>query len=220
MGEASSFSTELIVLAVTKLGEKSLVVHSLTPGLGRRSFIASVSGGSSMALYLPLNILEAEVTENPRSDLWRMRRPGAVHTLNGIRSSVLKNSMTLFMSEVLYRTVRDGALEDGLFDWCRRSILTLDALESDFSNFHLRWLLEFAVALGFSPSLEDLAPFAGEHLSEIEALLKSDFSSSMLIPLNGASRNEIADSLIEYIGYHAECRLNIRSLAVLRELYR
>ncbi len=213
------FSTGLIVLATTKLGEKSLVVHCLTPDMGRRSFITSVSGGGGMAIYLPLNILEAEISENPRSDLWRMRRPTAVHALNGIRSSVLKNSMTLFMSEVLYRTVRDGAQEDGLFDWCRRSILTLDALESDFSNFHLRWLLEFAVALGFSPSLQDLAPFAGEHLSEIEALLKSDFGESMLLPLNGATRNEIAEILLEYIGYHAECRLNIRSLAVLRELY-
>ncbi len=215
-----TFSTELIVLNATKLGEKSLVVHCLTPEMGRRGFIASVSGGSGMALYLPLNILEAEVCENPRSELWRMRRVSAAHPLNGIRSSVSKNTMTLFMSEVLYRTVRDGALEDGLFEWCRRSILTLDAMESDFSNFHLRFLLEFAVALGFSPSLSDLAPFAGEHLSEIGSLLKSDFGESMFLPLNGASRNEIAEILLDYIGYHSECRLNIRSLAVLRELYR
>lgn len=216
-----TFCTELIVLNTTRLGEKSLVVHCLTPGTGRRSFIASVpSGGRGMALFLPLNLLEAEIVENPRSDLWRARKFTSVSPLNGIRSSALKNSMTLFMSEVLYRTVRDGAMEEGLFDWCRRSILTLDALESDFSNFHLRFLLEFAVALGFSPTLSDLAPFAGEHLSDVSALLTSDFGEAMLLPLNGASRNEIAEILLQYIGFHAECRLNIRSLAVLRELYR
>ncbi len=215
-----TFSTELIVLNTTRLGEKSLVVHSLTPLLGRRSFISSVQNGSAMALYLPLNILEAEIIENPRSDLWRMRRPSAVHALNGIRSSVLKNSITLFMSEVLYRALRDGTLEEGLFEWCRRSILTLDAMESDFSNFHLRFLLEFAVALGFSPSPDDLKPFAGGHLPEVEALMREDFGESMLLPLNGASRNEIAEILLDYIGYHSECRLNVRSLAVLRELYR
>ncbi len=173
-----------------------------------------------MALFLPLNILEGEVSENPRSDLWRVRHLTAVSPLGGIRSSVSKNSITLFMSEVLYRTVRDGALEEGLFDWCKRSIMTLDALQSDFSNFHLRFLLEFAVALGFSPSLPDLAPFAGEHLADVRALLESDFGQSMLIPLNGLTRNEIAEILLQYIGYHSDCRLNIRSLAVLRELWR
>mgnify|MGYP004521434879 CR=1 FL=1 len=215
-----TFSTELIVLSTTKLGEKSLVVHCLTPSLGRRSFISGIPSGGGMALFLPLNILEGEVSENPRSDLWRVRHLTAISPLSGIRSSVSKNSITLFMSEVLYRTVRDGAMEDGLFDWCKRSIMTLDALQSDFSNFHLRFLLEFAVALGFSPSLSDLAPFAGEHLSEVRALLESDFGQFMLIPLNGLARNEIAEILLQYIGYHSDCRLNIRSLAVLRELWR
>ena len=215
-----TFSTELIVLSTTKLGEKSLVVHCLTPSLGRRSFISGIPSGGGMALFLPLNILEGAVSENPRSDLWRVRHLTAISPLSGIRSSVSKNSITLFMSEVLYRTVRDGAMEDGLFDWCKRSIMTLDALQSDFSNFHLRFLLEFAVALGFSPSLSDLAPFAGEHLSEVRALLESDFGQFMLIPLNGVTRNEIAEILLQYIGYHSDCRLNIRSLAVLRELWR
>lgn len=215
-----TFRTELIVLGTTKLGEKSLVVHCLTPSLGRRSFLTAVPRGGGMALFLPLNILDGEVSENPKSDLWRVRQLSAVHPLNDIRSSVSKNSITLFMAEVLYRTVRDGAQEDGLFEWCRRSILTLDALRSDFSNYHLRFLLEFAVALGFSPSPADLAPFAGEHLAEIRALLESDFSRAMLLPLNGKSRSEIAESLLRYIGYHSDCSLNVRSLAVLRELYR
>ncbi len=215
-----TFRTELIVLGTTKLGEKSLVVHCLTPSLGRRSFLTAVPRGGGMALFLPLNILDGEVSENPKSDLWRVRQLSAVHPLNDIRSSVSKNSITLFMAEVLYRTVRDGVQEDGLFEWCRRSILTLDALRSDFSNYHLRFLLEFAVALGFSPSPADLAPFAGEHLAEIRALLESDFSRAMLLPLNGKSRSEIAESLLRYIGYHSDCSLNVRSLAVLRELYR
>lgn len=215
-----TFRTELIVLGTTKLGEKSLVVHCLTPSLGRRSFLTAVPRGGGMALFLPLNILDGEVSENPKSNLWRVRQLSAVHPLNDIRSSVSKNSITLFMAEVLYRTVRNGVQESGLFEWCRRSVLTLDALRSDFSNYHLRFLLEFAVALGFSPSLADLAPFAGEHLAEIRALLENDFSRAMLLPLNGKSRSEIAESLLQYIGYHSDCSLNIRSLAVLRELYR
>lgn len=214
------YRTQLIILNTTKVGERSLVLHALSPDWGRRSFITSVPKGGGMALFQPLSVLDAEVTENPRSELWRTHALSASHPLTGLRTSAAKNAMTLFMSEVLWRTVRDGAREDGLFDWLERSILTLDALEGDYANYHLRFLLEFAAALGFSPSLEDLMPFAGGHLSEIRTLLQTDLAGSLLIPLNGQARNEIAELLLRYIGYHAETRIEVRSLRVLRELFR
>lgn len=216
----AEYGTELIVLGTTKTGEKSLVVHCLSPGWGRRSFITGISKGVSQSLFLPLSILDAEVVENPRSELWRLRNVSHRHALNGIRSSAAKSSMVMFMSEVLYRTIRDGGREDGLFEWCRNSILTLDAIESDFSNYHLRFLMEFATSLGFAPSAEGLAPFAGNRYGQMCSLLRADFGSCLLFPLNGEARSEIAESLLQYIGYHTETRLNIRSLAVLREIYR
>jgi DNA repair protein RecO (recombination protein O) len=212
--------TRLIILNTTKIGERSLVLHALSPDWGRRSFIAAVPKGGGMALFQPLTVLDAEVRENPRSDLWRVHGLSASHPLTGIRTSAAKNAMTLFMSEVLYRTVRDGAREEGLFEWCERSILTLDALQGDYANYHLRFLLEFAAALGFSPSLEDLMPFAGERLQEVRALVQSDFGACMLIPLNGETRSEIAEILLRYLGYHTETRIEARSLRVLRELFR
>ena len=212
--------TRLIILNTTKIGERSLVLHALSPDWGRRSFIAAVPKGGGMALFQPLTVLDAEVRENPRSDLWRAHALSASHPLTGIRTSAAKNAMTLFMSEVLYRTVRDGAREEGLFEWCERSILTLDALQGDYANYHLRFLLEFAAALGFSPSLEDLMPFAGERLQEVRALVQSDFGACMLIPLNGETRSEIAEILLRYLGYHTETSIEARSLRVLRELFR
>ncbi len=208
------------MLAVTKVGDKSLVLHTLSPDWGRRSFITSVSRKTPPALFLPLSLLEAEVLENPKSELWRLREVSSGAPLNGIRNDIRKNSMTLFMSEVLYRTVHEGAYEDGLYEWCRKSILTLDALETDFSNYHLRFLLEFAGALGFSPSMEDLAPFAGEHLGVLKQLLSCSEAESMLIPMNGAQRNAVASLLLDYIGHHTENQITVRSLQVLRELYK
>lgn len=206
----------LIVLGHTPVGERSMVLHTLSPVWGRRSFITG-AGGSSM--FLPLSLLDAEVTENPRSDLWRARAISLSEPLAGIRNNMRKNTMTVFMSEVLFRTLRDGTLEDGLYEWCRGSILTLDALECDFSNYHLRWLLEFAGALGFSPSLPDLAPFAGDNLPVLRQLLDAGPAGSLLVPMTGEKRNAVASLLLEYIGFHAETRLNIRSLQVLREIY-
>lgn len=213
-----TISTPLIVLNTTKVGDSSLVVHALSPTLGRRSYIVSVGKKGGQAQFQPLNILNAEAVENPKSDLWRLKGISSAHPLSGIRSNMYKNSMTLFMAEVLFRTVR-GDAEPGLYEWCERGILTLDALQSDFANYHLRWLLELCGALGFTPSPEDLAPFAGEHLRDIQGLM-GPFEESLLVPLTGQSRSEIADSLLQYLSAHLETRLNIRSLGVLSELYR
>ena len=212
--------TELIVLHTTKFGENSLVVHTLSRDYGRRSFLVKGTGKKSMmSLFLPLNVLEADVVETNKSTLFTARSLTAKHPLLGIRNNMFKNSMTMFMSEVLYRVVKDGAYEQGLFEWCEKDILLLDAIQTDFSNFHIRFLLELTVALGFSPEAQDLMPFVGEHYPVVEKFMTLPFAESMLIPLNGAARNEIAEEILRYIEYHTESSVNVNSLKVLRELF-
>jgi DNA repair protein RecO (recombination protein O) len=213
-------NTELIVLHTTKFGENSLVVHTLSKDYGRRSFLVKGAGKKSMmSIFLPLNVLEADILETNKSTLFTARSLTAKHPLLGIRNNMFKNSMTMFMSEVLYRVVKDGAYEQGLFEWCEKDILLLDAIQTDFSNFHIRFLLELTVALGFSPESQDLMPFVGEHYPVVEKFMTLPFADSMLIPLNGAARNEIAEEILRYIEYHTESSVNVNSLKVLRELF-
>ena len=213
-------NTELIVLHTTKFGENSLVVHTLSKDYGRRSFLVKGAGKKSMmSLFLPLNVLEADILETNKSTLFTARNLTAKHPLLGIRNNMFKNSMTMFMSEVLYRVVKDGAYEQGLFEWCEKDILLLDAIQTDFSNFHIRFLLELTVALGFSPESQDLMPFVGEHYPVVEKFMTLPFADSMLIPLNGVARNEIAEEILRYIEYHTESSVNVNSLKVLRELF-
>ena len=223
---------ELIILNHTKFGENSIVLHTLSSEYGRRGFLVKVSPKTAMALFLPLNILQAEVTENPKANLWYARNFVSITPLNGIRGNIHKNTMTLFMSEVLYRVVKDQTNEDGLADWLKGQILTLDALQSDFANFHLMFLLNLCTALGFDPDAAGLAPFvtschpercegssSGQNLRSLEALLSLPFTEALLLPLTGADRNAIAESILKYIEYHTESAVNVRSLAVLREIY-
>ena len=210
---------EFIVLAVTKVGEKSLVLHTLSAEFGRRSFIVSVSKSSPMALFQPLSIVDGEVSENTKSDLWRVSALRAEHPLVGIRGDIRKNTVTMFLSEVLFRVLREGEYSDGLYQWCRSQVIMLDALQTDFANFHLMFLLGLCGELGFRPRIEDLLPFAGERLEDIRSLLTLDYGQALLLPLSGARRSEIARILLDYLGYHIEYPLNIRSLSVLRELY-
>lgn len=213
-------AVEFIVLTTTKVGENALVVHTLSREWGRRGFLVRSAKKTGTTLFLPLNILEADVVENSKSELWTLKNITLKDALEGIRGNLKKNTMTLFLSEVLFRTVRDGANEDGLYEWCVGSILTLNALEADFANFPVRFLLELAGALGFRPTFDDIAPFAGEHLNQMKALTTADFSESLLLPLSGAVRNALCEELLQYLSYHTEANIQVKSLAVLRELYR
>ena len=212
-------AVELVVLHTTKFGENSIVVHTLSREYGRRSFLVRGAGKRLMSLFLPLNILEAEVVESSKSNLYTARNLSARHPLMGIRSSVFKNTMTMFMSEVLYRVVKDGVNEPGLYEWCEKNILLLDAVQADFSNFHLRFLLELAVALGFAPESRDLQPFVGDNFNVVESLMHGSFAETMLIPMTGSQRSEVAEQILRYIEYHTDSTLRINSLKVLRELF-
>ena len=213
-------NTELIVLHTTKFGENSLVVHTLSKEYGRRSFLVRSAGKKSgMSLFLPLTLLEGDVTETTKSTLFTIKGLVSRHPLMGIRNSIAKNTMTMFMSEVLFRVMKEGVYEQGMYEWCERSILMLDAIQTDFSNFHIRFLLELAVQLGFRPETADLMPFVGDHFPIIEKFMELPFAESMLIPLNGPVRNEIAEEILRYIEFHTDSAVNINSLKVLRELF-
>lgn len=206
----------LIILHTTKFSESSIVVHTLSREYGRRSFLVRKP---RMSMFLPLNIVEAEIVESSKSKLYLARNFSSDAPLNGIRNNIYKNSITLFLSEMLFKSIKEGAREDDLFEWCESRIMMLDAMGTDFSNFHLRFLLELAVQLGFAPERRDLMPFAGEHSDVVTQLLESSFPESMVIPMSGAVRNEIADLLVRYIEFHSESAININSLRVLRELF-
>jgi DNA repair protein RecO (recombination protein O) len=212
-------NTGLIVLHTTKFGENSLVVHTLSRDYGRRSFFVRGALKRQMSLFLPLNILEADIQESSKTNLYTAKNLSARYPLNGIRNNLFKNSMTMFMSEVLFRVLKEGGNEQGLYEWCEKNILMLDAITSDFSNFHIRFLLELTVALGFSPEAKDLGPFVGDHYPIVERFMKESFAESMLIPLSGSIRNELSEEILRYIEFHTESAVNVNSLKVLHELF-
>ena len=196
-----------------------MVLHTLSKEYGRKGFVVRSVSKKMMSLLLPLNILEADVTDSGKPGLLPVRNISIGRPLMGIRNNLFKNTMTMFLSEVLYRVVKEGTAEPGLYEWCERQIMLLDAMETDFSNFHLRFLLELSIALGFSPQSEDLRPFLGDNQPFIEQFMSTSFAESMLMPLSGILRNEICEGVLRYIEYHLESTLTINSLKVLRELF-
>lgn len=209
----------LIVLHFTRYGENSVVVHTLGREYGRRSFLVRGGGKRIMSMLLPLSVVEADVVETRKSSLYTARNLVQLYPLHGIRDSLYKNTMTMFLSEVLFRVVKEGTSESGLYEWCEKQILLLDSLSNDFSNFHIRFLLELSAMLGFSPEVSDISPFVGEDQGVVADFMSGSFAESMLIPLSGVQRNRICEGILRYVEYHTESSLTINSLKVLRELF-
>ncbi len=211
---------QIIILNTTAFGDKSLILHCISDLWGRRSFIVSRSSKTAPVVYRPMNVLDCEVTINPKSDLWRVGSVTLKHPLTSIQSSMEKTALCMFMSEVLYRTVREPAQDDAaLFLWCEQNVLTLEALQNDFANFHILFLLGLSSALGFAPTREALAPFVGEAYSTAGEFLTLPAAEAMLLPLSGARRTELCRSIIKYLEHHTESRIDIKSLDVLHQIF-
>ena len=214
-------NSEFILLHTTKFGESSIILHTLSKKYGRKGlFIKSIPRRSVTSLFFPLSILEADILDTGKSRMFSARNVSSRYTLSGIRNNLSKSAISMFMSEVLYRVVKEGMNDPSLYDVCVKNILLLDAMDTDFSNFHLYFLLEFIIALGFSPESRELAPFVGEHLPVVSRFVSLPFSEAMLMPMSGELRNEIAERLLKYIEYHTESAVNVNSLKVLREIFR
>lgn len=208
--------SELIVLNTTKIGEKSLVVHCMSSLWGRRSFITTI-GKLGTSFYQPLSIIEAKVIENAKSDLWRISSVSLIEPLYSIRSNFSKGAIAIFISELIYRAVLEGGIE--LYNWLKQRVLTLERLENDYSNFHLRFLLELISAMGFGASTTDLMPFVGDNLTNVRILVEEDLAAALTLPLSGTIRSQIAESFLNYLSYHLDIKLNIKSLEVYRNLF-
>lgn len=214
-------SSEFILLHTTRFGEKSIILHTLSKEYGRKGFfVKNISNRAVTSLFFPLAILEADVTETTRSRLYTASHLALSRPLSGIRNNIRKSAISMFISEVLFRVVKEGISDSSLYDTCERNIMLLDAMDDDFSNFHLYFLLDFIIALGFSPEPCDLEPFMGEYSGLVSGFMGKSFSEAMLVPMTGDIRNELAERLLKYIEFHTESAVNVNSLKILHELFR
>ena len=232
--------TRIIVLHLTKYGEKSQVVQALDAERGRTGFFLRGAGKSrgAQGQYHSLSILDATVTRGT-GDLEYLKEAERPYPLTAIRTDPYKSAVALFIGELLYRGVQDGAMDPDLFNFLEQEIIALDAEAGSVANFHICFLVDFCSALGFRPkdNYSPVAPlfqpvsaeFAPENsLAEVwsredslllHKLLTLGHEEAMALPLNRDRRGGFAQKMVEYLSYHLSLNLNIRSLKVLHDLF-
>lgn len=236
--------TKGIVLNHLKYGDTSLVTTIYTEVLGRKSFmVQGVFKKKSKfppPFFQPLTLLELEVDINPKRELQRIREIRLAEPFHSLPFDAVKSAVSLFISEILYKTLKEEEPNPSLFEYLYHSIQLLDLKDAGIANFHMVFLLNLTKYLGFyplnnfseidavfdplngrfMPSLSSVSTNSDRIISEhINQLLNLSFDDLDQFHLNHQTRNSILKLIIEYYNLHLGGLTNVKSLPVLQSVF-
>jgi len=147
-----------IVLRSIKYGETSLVVTIFTELFGVQTYMVNgvrttKKSGLKAALYQPAAILEMDVYHNELKKMHRIRECNWGFLYSTILSDVIKNSIALYMVELLYKTLKQPEKNPDLYHFCEDAFEHLDSASINIAaNFALYFSLHLTHFFGFKIS--------------------------------------------------------------------
>lgn len=235
-----------IVLRSFKYGEQQMIVQLFTEEAGKLSFITRISKSRNtrikVQLFQPMTLIYVVFDYRSTANLQRMKEAGVSRAFETVGIDPYKTSIVLFLSEFLCHATRDVQKDKMLFAYVANSILWLDHCRGSFANFHLVFMIHLTRFLGFYPNLyaEDgdnndyfdmrngcfcrEVPVHPYYLSPAEAakmrlLMRMDYATMHLFSMSRQERNRCLDVIIEFYRLHLPDFPELKSLAVLRELF-
>jgi len=238
------YKTKGIVLHSLPYNDKYMIVTVYTEEFGRMAYMTtnarSKKTNVSRSLLLPLSLLDLEVEHQNNRDLQRIKEAKSSIIMTQLRYHPVKNAITLFLSEVLYRIIQEKEANHALFDFLYRSIKMLEIVDEGAANFHLTFLLQLSAYLGIRPSnksfransyfdllngvFSETIPLHNNYLSKndsivFERLLRMNYENMTLYSFTGHERTAIIRHILEYYRLHLADFPEIKSLAVMQSLF-
>jgi DNA repair protein RecO (recombination protein O) len=237
------YKTKGIVLHAVKYSDTAWIVTVYTEQFGRESYMVyGVNKKKSVfrAAYLhPLTQVEMNVSHSPGKEIHQIKDVQITIPHNEISSHPVKNAIALFLSELLFKTLRVAEPDTQLYDFLENSALVLEHSEIGIANFHLLFMVSLTRYLGFTPSSENMEtgvfdlmngiftnerPQHTHYLSTEDSrylaiLLKTPFSEMHNLSLDRNLRNKLIDHLLTYYRLHVTGFNGVQSIDVLRSLF-
>lgn len=235
--------TKGVVLHTTKYSDTSSIVTMYTEVNGRMSFLVrgltSRRSSTKAAFFIPLSFVDMDISFNPNKDLQIIKDIRVDFPLTGIAVSPMKNAMALFLSEVLYRTLRTESSDEGLFAFLSQSTQVLDVSDSISANFHLIFMLKLTRYLGCEPHFNYQEGYyfdmlngefvqtppihvhyiLGNLANAFSQLSTFDYFSASQFTISRDLRVELLNVLVEYYRLHIPNFHTIHSLSVLKSIF-
>jgi DNA repair protein RecO (recombination protein O) len=144
-----------IVLQHIRYSESSLIVKIFTEEFGLISFLIKGAYGKHSrfkpAFFQPLSLIEFVSRIKPGRDLHFMSEISVETAFHSLHSDIQKNSIVIFISELLSKTIIERSPNIPLFDFIHQAIQWLDLQDQRFADFHLYFMIELSRHLGFYP---------------------------------------------------------------------
>src|SRR5690606_1794984 len=235
-------TTKAIVLSSLKYGDTSLIVRALTESDGLKSYLlkgvlSSKKGKVKPAYFLPLMQLEIVANHRNKGTLESIREVKVASPYRTLHNDILKNSVVLFLAEMLGSSIHEQEQDQELFDYLEQALKWLDGHPLS-PNFHILFLLNLTKYLGFYPdTARQDAPFfnlqeaefctspslnpliQNENLINFKKFLGMDFDALQAVQLTKSNRRELLKTVILYFRLHVHGFREPKSLAVLNTVF-
>lgn len=235
--------TRGIVFKTTDYSESSVVVQVFTEKFGLQSYL--INGVKKPRSKIKLNSLQAlhlldmVVYHKASGNIQRISELRQQPVFLNIPYDIVKSSITIFLNEVLYKSLKQHAADEVLFEFLFHAIEILDRTSTGLANFHLYFLLRLSRFLGFYPDTTLASSSAFFDLKEggyskmqpphayfLEPaytalwtnILNSNFDNLHSLHISSADRKIILEKILDYYKLHIEGFGRVRSHEVLEEV--
>jgi len=229
-----------LVLRCIKFQDTSLIIKCYTEQ-GLKSYLLKGILGSKksplkIGYFQPLNLLELVANHNDKRTLNSIREVKIAYSYRGISSDVVKQSIVLFLADVLNTSLQEEEVNKNLFKFLETSFQYLDN-HSEIANFHLVFLLKLTKYLGFYPQIKNsdypyfnlqeglfenqslFNSIQGEKKDLFKNLLATNFENMQMLKLDKTQRQLLLSILINYYELHVSGFKKLNSLPILQAVF-
>lgn len=231
-----------IVLSKLKYRDNDLIVKCYTKQKGIvsylvRSALKSQKGSSKAVYFQPLSLVLIEEQFNASRSLQGIKEIKLDYLYKSLHTDVLKTAIVMFLSEVLSTVLKEEEQNEPLYDYIENTLKWLD-YKTEFSNFHLLFLLNLTKYLGFYPDdqnrenecfnlsnglfdskKDEFYSISGQNLSVLKQLLGIDFDGVNTIKLNSKQRQSFLNMLLLYFELHLGDFRKPKSLQIFNQVF-
>lgn len=236
-------STEAIALSSIKYSETSLIVKCFTLSDGVKSYLikgirSQKKKSFNVGLFQPLTILEIDANHRNIGRLESIRSAKIIFPYKSIPFDIIKNTIVLFLSEILSKSIQEEEKNENLYNFIKTSLIWLDS-NSNYSNFHIHFLVKFLIYLGISPDESDIHLdyfdmlngrfcnysknenyITGSVINHFKEFLGTNFDELGLTIDSSVQRKELLEFLMKYMQIHLEDFRRPQSLNIMYDLFK
>jgi len=234
--------TKAIVFSSIKYGEADLIVKCFTESSGLKSYLLrnifkTKKGKLKPSYFQALTLLEIEASHKDKGTLEYIKEVKISYPYKTLHTQILKSTLVIFLAEMLSNTIHEEVEDKALFSYFEEALIWLDS-NAEIANFHILFLLNLSMHLGFYPDTSTLpnkyfnlleGNFQvfntgkygeyGETIENLKQFFGIDFAAISRIKLTKNQRSDLLNLLLNYYQLHLHGFKKPKSLEVLNQLF-